>query len=92
MKRSRTLAIILALSSLLGCTTLARDPLWRQVEEAIGKGLPQTAISVLEQIIPAALEAEAHADAIPETGKCAYARLWDGRCSEREPSVVRNWR
>ena len=64
MERTRVLAIILSITGLLGCTTLARDALWQQVEEAIGKGLPQTAIAVLAEIIPAALEADAHAEAI----------------------------
>lgn len=59
-----SIAIILSITGLLGCTTLARDALWQQVEEAIGKGLPQTAIAVLAEIIPAALEADAHAEAI----------------------------
>jgi len=40
-----------------------RDGLWSQVDEAIKKGLPQTAITVLDQIIPGALEEQAYAEA-----------------------------
>ncbi|MFY8073096.1 MAG: alpha-2-macroglobulin family protein [Pirellula sp.] len=40
-----------------------RIPMWKQVEEAIGKGLPKTAIEVLDQIIAKSLEAKAY----PET-------------------------
>lgn len=41
----------------------SRDDLWKQVEEAIGKGLPQTAISLLDQIIPGAQADQAWAEA-----------------------------
>ncbi len=41
-----------------------RDDLWKQYNEAISKGLPATAISVLEQIIPGALEDQAYAEAV----------------------------
>lgn len=40
-----------------------RDDLWSQVDEAIDRGLPQTAIAVLDQIIPGALQDQAHAEA-----------------------------
>jgi len=48
------------------CTSEAgpRDSLWSQVDEAIEKGLPRTAIAVLDQIIPMALQDQAHAEAI----------------------------
>ena len=41
-----------------------RDALWRQVDDAIDRGLPQTAIGHLDQIIPGALEDRAHAEAM----------------------------
>jgi len=53
---------------LLAITAIAaaspRDDLWKQYDEAVEKGLPQTAIGVLEQIIPGALEDQAYAEAI----------------------------
>ena len=33
----------------------SRDALWSQVQDAINQGLPQTAIKLLDQIIPGAL-------------------------------------
>lgn len=46
-------------------TTMAdpRDSLWSQVDQAIEKGLPRTAITVLDQIIPEALTDHAYAEA-----------------------------
>ncbi len=41
-----------------------RDDLWKQYDEAVEKGLPRTAIGVLEQIIPAALEDQAYPEAV----------------------------
>ncbi len=41
----------------------ARDNLWAQVDAAMNAGLPRTAIAVLDQIIPAALTDQAHAEA-----------------------------
>ena len=40
-----------------------RQSLWSQVDDAIARGLPKTAIAVLEQIIPEALADQAHAEA-----------------------------
>jgi len=40
-----------------------RDSLWNQVDEAIQKRLPRTAIAVLDEIIPGALEDQAYAEA-----------------------------
>ena len=41
----------------------SRDSLWDQVDEAIQNRLPQTAIAVLDEIIPGALEDQAYAEA-----------------------------
>jgi len=40
-----------------------RDNLWDQVDDAIKSGLLRTAISILDQIIPGALQDQAHAEA-----------------------------
>jgi len=40
-----------------------RDDLWQQVDNAIDQRLPKTAIELLEQIIPGALEDQAYAEA-----------------------------
>jgi hypothetical protein len=40
-----------------------RDELWKQVDTAINKGLPKTAIEVLDQIIPGAMQDQAYAEA-----------------------------
>ena len=65
---------------LFSVTTVAtagpRDDLWKQYDDAISKGLPQTAIGVLEQIIPAALEDQAHAEAVKAIG---LKINWEGR-------------
>ncbi|MCP4263273.1 MAG: hypothetical protein GY774_38055 [Planctomycetes bacterium] len=55
----------LLLLLVIASTTTAgpRDSLWSQVNEAIEKGLPRTAITVLEQIIPEAMADQAHAEA-----------------------------
>ena len=36
-----------------------RDDLWKQVNDAFAKGLPRTAIGVMDEIIPLALEDQA---------------------------------
>ncbi|MGB2861700.1 MAG: alpha-2-macroglobulin family protein [Sedimentisphaerales bacterium] len=41
----------------------SRDSLWNQVDEAIQNRLPRTAITVLDEIIPGALEDQAYAEA-----------------------------
>ena len=56
---------ILAAVLVCGMTLYAggRDTLWKQVDEAIAKGLPQTAITNLNEILPAALKAKAYGEA-----------------------------
>jgi len=44
-------------------TADSRDSLWSQVDGAIEKGLPRTAITVLDQIIPEAITDQAYAEA-----------------------------
>jgi hypothetical protein len=45
------------------CLAGTRDALWVQVQDAINKGLPQTAIKLLDEIIPGALADQAWAEA-----------------------------
>ena len=47
----------------------ARDAQWKQVEEAIKKGLPKTAITNLEPIIQGALKDKAYAEAVKAMGQ-----------------------
>ena len=46
-----------------------RDAQWKQVEEAIKKGLPKTAITNLEPIIQGALKDRAYAEAVKAIGQ-----------------------
>src|SRR6185369_7072185 len=46
-----------------------RDGQWKQVEEAISRGLPKTAITNLEPIIQASLKDRAYAEAVKAIGK-----------------------
>jgi hypothetical protein len=52
--------------SLFGGT---RDAEWKRVDDAVSKGLPQTAITNLEPIIAAALKEKAYAEAVKAVGK-----------------------
>jgi hypothetical protein len=64
MKRMQILAAVLLIATVAGVVWAGpRDDLWKQVDSAISKGLPQTAIESLEQIIPGALQDEAWAEA-----------------------------
>ncbi|MDH7600318.1 MAG: alpha-2-macroglobulin family protein, partial [Sedimentisphaerales bacterium] len=56
-------ALGLTISLIQICIAGPRDQLWQQVYEARAKGLPRTAISYLEQIIPAAISDQAWAEA-----------------------------
>jgi len=60
----RKLSILLVL--LLTTATYAgpRDDLWKEVDDAIKKGLPKTAIEKLDEIIPAAMKEKAYAEAL----------------------------
>jgi len=65
-KTNHLMGFLCLLILLLTATTTKagpRDSLWNQVDEAIEKGLPQTAITVLDQIIPKAMADQAHAEA-----------------------------
>jgi len=69
----RKLSILLAL--LVTTTTYAgpRDDLWKQVDEAIKKGLPKTAVEKLDEIIPGAMKDKAYAEALKAISrKIAY--------------------
>ena len=65
--------LVVAVASLLfmSFSLLAgtRDAQWQQVEEAIKKGLPKTAITNLESIIQGALKDKAYAEAVKAIGQ-----------------------
>ena len=71
----RSLAAAFAVGSLaavlLACSAQAgpRDALWKQVEDAVNKGLPRTAITNLEPIIQGALKDKAYAEAVKAIGR-----------------------
>src|SRR5437879_742223 len=46
-----------------------RDAQWKKVQDAIEKGLPQTAITNLEPIISAAMKDKAYAEAVKAIGQ-----------------------
>jgi len=62
---TRRLLCVLLLLVVAGHLSAAepRDSLWDQVDEAIQKMLPRTAIAILDEIIPGALEDQAYAEA-----------------------------
>jgi hypothetical protein len=65
------LAVVLLVVNTFASTALAgpRDAQWQQVEEAIQKGLPKTAITNLEPIIQGALKDRAYAEAVKAIGQ-----------------------
>jgi hypothetical protein len=70
MKRALCLfALALMVSTHLSLSAAPRDDLWRQVNEAVQKGLPKTAITNLEPIIAGALKDKAYAEAAKAIAK-----------------------
>ncbi len=65
------LAVAFLVVNLFASNTIAgpRDAQWKQVEEAIKKGLPKTAITNLEPIIQGALKDKAYAEAVKAIGQ-----------------------
>jgi hypothetical protein len=66
MRKVRFLTVIILLLSASAANVSlagARDTLWSQVQDALNKGLPQTAVKLLDQIIPGALQDQAWAEA-----------------------------
>ncbi|MGE5295941.1 MAG: hypothetical protein ACM3VT_14040, partial [Solirubrobacterales bacterium] len=64
MTRTRIVAIAVMMGLVVGASMAGeRDDLWRQVDDAISKGLPKTAAEILGQIVPAAIEDQAWAEA-----------------------------
>ncbi len=63
--RAGWLLCVLLLLVLAGHLSAAepRDSLWDQVDEAIQNRLPRTAIMILDEIIPGAMEDQAYAEA-----------------------------
>jgi hypothetical protein len=64
-----SLACALLMAFHFSSTAGPRDDLWRQVNDAVAKGLPKTAITNLEPIITGALKDKAYAEAIKAIAK-----------------------
>ncbi|MEZ6089680.1 MAG: MG2 domain-containing protein [Pirellulaceae bacterium] len=67
-------SFILVVAQLMSWNALSaappqREPLWKEVESAMNKGLPKTAIEKLEPIIEGALRDKAYAEAIRAIGQ-----------------------
>ena len=64
MTRARTL-LATVIIGLLAVAAMGgpRDDLWKQVDDAINRGLPKTAMEILDHIIPGALADQAYAEA-----------------------------
>ena len=70
MKRAICLfALALMVSTHLSLRAALREDLWRQVNDAVQKGLPKTAITNLEPIIAGALKDKAYAEAAKAIAK-----------------------
>src|SRR5262245_2614784 len=68
--KNRLLSLALVLSFLtLSVLAAPRDALWKEVEDAVNKGLPKTAIEKLQPIIDAAVKEKKYAEAIKGIGK-----------------------
>lgn len=60
---------IAAIAYLVGDAAGPRDAQWKKVDEAVNKGLPKTAISLLDPIIEQAIRDKAYPEAIKAIGK-----------------------
>jgi hypothetical protein len=70
MKRTlKFLALALIMATSFSLRAGTRDDLWRQVNDAVQKGLPKTAITNLEPIITGALQDRAYAEATKAIAK-----------------------
>jgi DNA-binding TFAR19-related protein (PDSD5 family) len=58
------LSVVVVPAGLVFAAAGTRDAQWKQVEQAMQKGLPKTALEHLEPIIQAALNDKAYAEAI----------------------------
>src|SRR5262245_23680832 len=68
--KNRHLSLALVLSFLTFSVLAApRDALWKEVEDAVNKGLPKTAIEKLQPIIDAAVKEKKYAEAVKGIGK-----------------------
>jgi hypothetical protein len=84
----RTLSLLTVLVMTSASFAGPRDALWKQVDEAIQKGLPKTAIERLEPIIAGAIEDKSYAEAIKAIGrKIAYEGNIQG--NQPEEKIVR---
>src|SRR5437763_275430 len=70
LMKNRQLSLVLVFSALAFSVLAApRDGLWKEVEEATQKGLPQTAIEKLQPIIDGAIKEKKYAEAVKAIGK-----------------------
>ena len=72
-RRLAIISLVAVLTTLTGlfvfCWAGTRDAQWKQVDEAIQKGLPKTAIEHLDPIIAGAIKDKAYPEAIKAIGK-----------------------
>ena len=66
------------------------DPQWKQVDEAVNKGLPKTAIERLDPIIEGAMQDKAYPEAIKAIGRRSPWRATSRATSRRRRSPA--WR
>jgi len=83
MTRVRTL-LATVIIGLLAVAAMGgpRDDLWKQVNDAINRGLPKTAMEILDQIIPGALADQAYAEA---TKAICMKIVQEGRIQGNKP-------
>ena len=80
-KRSILFVLLMTALSVAG----PRDGLWKQVDKAIEEGLPKTAVEKLNEIIPAAMEDKAFAEALKAIArKIAYEGSIQGNKPEEK--------
>lgn len=100
MRKSAFPAIVIAVLLMIGCVFAAesqsRQELWKQVDAAIKKGLPKTAIKHLEPIIEGALAEKEYAEAVKALAKkISYEGQIQGRKAEenivRLEAVIDKW-
>jgi len=65
----RTIEVLLVLLFAVPAGAGPRDEQWKKVDEAIGKGLPKTAIEMIEPIIAGAVQDKAYAEAVKAIAK-----------------------
>jgi hypothetical protein len=99
--RLKLFACALMMASHFSLSAAQRDDLWRQVNDAVQKGLPKTAITNLEPIIAGALKDKAYAEATKaiakksrskETSKATNPRKKLSGWKRKWRALPRKWR